>query len=423
MKIKSNELFPSSFNDDFKKIHDPAHEITYFTEGGGRGSCKSTFISLNIVILMLSNPELNCVVLRKTANTLRDSVYSQIKWAIDKLGVAHLWNCTLSPLQMVYKPTGQTIFFRGGDEPDKIKSIKAPRGYTGILWIEELAEFSRPSDVLNIQLSIMRGGSRFWVFQSFNPPSSPRHWTYDLINDKQPDRIGHITNYTMLSELQQLNWLGEAFINEALRLKEKNELAYRNIFLGEAVGVGANIFPNAQLKTITDEEIEQFEFNYEGLDWGFEPDVTAWVRCSLDLEENILYIYDELILGKMRNEQLSEALKKHRELKGYELDYRITADSAEPKSIADFRSYGWNMRGAVKGSGSRETSFKWLQNLEAIIIDPERAPRAAKEFISYEHILDKKTGDILSGYPDGQSDHAIDATRYAIEEVWRRKGN
>lgn len=420
MKLKTSELFPSAFNEDFKAVQN--HEKTFFNEGGGRGSCKSSFISINIPLLMMRNPDLNCVILRKTANTLRDSVYAQIKWALNKLNVSHLWECTLSPLQMVYKPTGQTIFYRGGDEPDKIKSIKASRGYTGILWIEELAEFSRPNDVINIQLSVMRGGSQFWVFKSFNPPSSPRHWTNDLIREKNPDTINHITNYTMLSEYQKSEWLGEAFINEALRLKEKNELAYRNIFLGEAVGVGANIFPNTEIRTITDDEIDSFDFVYEGLDWGYEPDPTAWIRCSYDSESKILYIFDELTMMKMRNESLSEHLRDYRDSKNYEYDFRITADSSEMKSIADFRSWGWNMRGAIKGAGSRDMSFKWLQGLEKIVIDAERCPISAKEFQGYEHILDKKSGEILSGYPDGQLDHHIDAVRYALEEIWRKKG-
>ena len=142
-----------------------------------------------------------------------------------------------------------------------------------------------------------------------------------------------------------------------------------------------------------------------------------------DLSFLLLFIFDELYLNKRGNYEAFQDLKRHMKAIGMNIaDDRITADSAEPKSVADFRSWGGNVRGAIKGIGSREASFKWLQGLKKIVIDPSRCPRIADEFTLYEHELDRHTGEILSGYPDGQPDHGIDSIRYALEEVWRHAG-
>lgn len=417
MKIKSNELFPTNYNNEFKAIHDPNHVYTEFVNAGGRGSVKSSFVSENIIILMLSNPDYNALVVRKVSNTLRDSVYNQIKWACEKLHVEHLFSFTLAPLQATYKPTGQTIYFRGADDPLKIKSIKATHGYIAITWFEETAEFSF-NDIETIKLSSMRGGSKYWNFFSYNPPSSVRSWVNTEFRKPRKDRFFLESNYLSVNP----DWLGEAFIFEAEEMKKNNLRAYENIFLGLPTGTGSNVFENIELREITDEEINNFEWNYYGVDWGFYPDAFRFIGCSYSTKENTLYIYNELSLLKHNNLQAYNKLIEHLEKSEIDINIRITADSAEKKSIADFRDYGANCRGAIKGVGSRDASFKWLQGIKKIVIDPARCPYAADEFSLYEYTIDKKTGEVLEGFPDGQPDHSIDAARYALEEVWRQRG-
>lgn len=416
MTIKTSQLFPSNFAPQFKDIIDHAH--TEYVNAGGRGSTKSSFLSEAIIFLILTNPDFNALVVRKVSNTLRDSVYTQLKWACEKLGVSHLFNFTLTPLQATYIPTGQIIYFRGADDPLKIKSIKAPKGYIAITWFEETAEFTF-SDIETIKLSTMRGGDKYYNFFSYNPPSSTRAWVNTEFRKPREDRLFFESNYLTVPR----EWLGDAFIFEAEEMKKNNERAYRNIFLGEPTGTGTNVFENVEIRPISQDEINSFDWNYYGIDFGYYPDYFRFIGCSYSIKTGILFIYKELSLQKHSNLQAYNKLVKFLDDNKIDRNIRITCDSAEPKSIADLREYGLNCRGAIKGAGSRDASFKWLQGIKKIIIDPTRAPFAADEFSLYEYEIDKRTGEVIDGYPDGQPDHSLDAVRYALEEVWRRKGN
>lgn len=422
MRIKSNTIFAKKYNKLFRWIM--KHEYTEYTLPGGRGSCKSSFISLCVIILIVMFPQFNALIIRKNANTLRTSVYEQIVWAIEKLGFRGRFKIPkseTSALPIVYRRkngTKQYIIFRGCDNPEKIKSIKIASGYFGIIWFEEKTEFT-PAEIQNVKVSAMRGGSQFYVFESYNPPSAKRHWCNTDARTPKKDRVVFHTTYLDIPR----EWLGEAILNEIEHTKQTNERAYKNIFLGEATGTGLNIFENVELREITDEEIAAFDFFYSGIDWGFYPDPFAFSTSSYNAAKQTLYIFDELYLNKRGNYEAFKDLTEHMEAHGMSIATdRITADSAEPKSVADFRSWGGNVRGAVKGIGSRNASFKWLQGLRRIVIDPARCPRIADEFTLYEHEIDKRTGEVMSGYPDGQPDHGIDTVRYALEEVWRHAG-
>ena len=415
MEIHTSTLFPQSFKETFQEIL--SGKYVKFTEAGGRGSGKSSFISVVIILLMMMNRDFNAVCLRKVDNTLRDSVYTQIRWAVEKLGVAHKWNFTLAPLQATYIPTGQTIFFRGSNDPMRIKSIKTLTGYIAITWFEELTEFT-PHDVETVKLSTMRGGDRFYIFQSFNPPSSARNWCNDRLRHPDSDEFVHVSDYRSVPP----EWLGPAFLHEAEEMQRRNPRAYRNIFLGEPTGSGRNIFENIELRPISKEEISRFEWLYHGLDWGYYPDPFRYNAMSYDMKIKTLYLFSELTLYKHGNWEASEKLREHFKKERLDLSSRITADSAEEKSVADFHAWGWNIKGAIKGPGSLDAGFKWLQQLNRIVVDPQLCPGAADEFSLYEYEIDKRTGEILTGYPQGQPDHSLACCRYALEEVWRRRG-
>ena len=415
MTINSNELFPTSFNKDFRLIMN--HEFTEFVEAGGRGSCKSSFLSICIILLILQNKDYNALVVRKVSNTLRDSVYTQLKWAAEKLGVLHLFNFTLTPLQATYIPTGQVIFFRGADDPLKIKSIKAPTGYIAVTWFEEMAEFVQ-SDIETIKLSTLRGGFKYWILCSYNPPSSLRSWVNEENIKPKENRFFHKSSYLTVPA----EWLGDAFIFEAEQMKQRNKRLYENIFLGEPTGTGKNVFENIELREITDKEINSFEYIYGGVDFGYFPDAFRFIVFSYDMKNEIMYIFRELHLLKHGNFEASEKMRDFMVNKGLDVSMRITGDSANPKDIADMREYGINMRGAIKGKGSLDAGFKWLQTRAKIICDVKECPYTADELSLYEYEIDKRTGEILTGYPQNQPDHSLAALRYGSEEIWRKKG-
>lgn len=394
--------------------HVLAHNYTHFDESGGRGSMKSSFISLIVSILIMASKNHDChaLVLRKVANTLRDSVYAQYMWAIEKLGVAEYWEAKKTPMELIFKPTGQKIMFRGADDPMKIKSIKVPFGYIAVTHFEEKDQFAGRAEIRNILQSTMRGGSLFWNFESYNPPISRDNWANkDSLEEKQ-DRLCHKSTYL---EVQNREWLGEQFIDEAEHLKATNERAYEHEYLGVPVGTGGNVFELLDIRTITDDEIKRMDRIYQGVDFGWYPDQFAFLRTYYDSAREKIYLIDELYVNKWSNQQTAEWIKKH----GYS-DYVITCDSAEPKSVNDYKDAGLPARGAIKGPGSVEYGFKWLQS-RTLVIDPKRTPNAYAEIVGYEYERDRD-GNVISGYPD-KNDHAISALRYAYEPHFNKRGS
>lgn len=410
---------------DLKSLIAPAfytihHDIkrgahTYYKLHGGRGSTKSSFIGVEIPLGIMDDANhdkmTHAVVMRRYSVNLKDSVYEQILWAIDKLGVSHLWKPTLSPLRLTYIPTGQQIIFRGADDPQKIKSIKVSRGYIKYLWFEELDEFEGPEKIRNIQQSVLRGGDKFTVFYSYNPPRSQKAWVNDPTELTAPNMIDHSSTYLTVPR----EWLGSEFILAAEHLKQVKPEAYEHEYMGIATGTGGEIFQNVHIAPITDEDIKQIpRFRY-GLDWGFATDPFCWVACGYDRKKHKLYIFDEIYEHGMSNKSAANAIIKKG---GRQKD--IVCDSAEPKSIAEVRTYGLRVRGAKKGPDSVDYGIHWLQSLDEIIIDDKRCPNAAKEFYGYE--LDRTAkGDLKAEYPD-HDNHTIDAVRYACEDDMSKGG-
>lgn len=402
------DIFHPMVRDIRRELH------TEYVLPGGRGSTKSSGISCIIVELLKNYSDMNALVLRKVGNTIKDSVYSQLKWAIYKMGLEAEFKFKKSPFEITYVPTGQTIYFRGADDPLKIKSIKPEVGYIGIIWFEELDQFAGPEEVRNIQQSAIRGGDKAFRFKSFNPPRSRNNWANEYTAEAEfKNDAAQVVRSTYKDV--PADWLGEQFINDAEHLKEVNPSAYENEYMGEANGNGGNVFEYIEERTITDEEIAQMDRIYQGVDWGWFPDPYAFVRLCYDAARETIYFIDEIGENKKTNHQTAEEIKK----RGYD-DYEITCDSAEKKSTNDYRDEGLAARDAIKGPGSVEYSMKWLQG-KKLVFDPVRTPKANKEFKRYEYERDKE-GNIISGYPD-HDNHFIDATRYATESIWRRRGS
>lgn len=408
-KVKLSELIAPSFYEIHNDIKH--NRYTHYWLKGGRGSTKSSFVSLEIILGIMKDPNANAVALRKVKETIKDSVFEQLVWAIEKLKVAEYWDIKHNPMELTYIPTGQKILFRGADKPRKIKSIKVSRGYVKYIWYEEVDEFNGMEEIRIINQSLMRGGEQFVVFYTYNPPNRVNAWVNEEILIERPDRKVHHSTYLTVPR----EWLGEQFFIEAEHLKKVNEKAYRHEYLGEVTGTGGEVFTNVTARQIDNEEIKAFDRIRRGLDFGYAVDPAAYVVCHFDKTRRRLYIFHEIFQVGLSNRKLAELIKK--ENKSNKL---VVADSAEPKSIAELRGYGINIRGAKKGPDSVDYGIKFLQDLEEIIIDPERCPNTLREFVNYELEKDKD-GNFKAEFPD-KNNHTIDAVRYALEDDMRTGG-
>lgn len=381
---------------------------TYFNLPGGRGSAKSSFVSLVIVKGVASDPtgETNAVCFRLVADTMSDSVFAQNQWAIDTLGMSHLWKSTTKPLRHTYIPTGAQIIYKGLDKAEKLKSIRPKRGIFRYIWLEEFAELPGAGFVRNVMQSVIRGkGQKFTVFRSFNPPISKNNWANTFIQQPDPKAKTLLTNYTMIPP----EWLGEEFIYEAERLRELNPDAYRHEYLGEAVGTGGEVFPTLEIREITKAEIDNMEYIYQGVDFGFAADPACFIRIAYDRKHETLYFLDEIYKRGISNAALAKEIQDRK----YD-DYQIYCDCAEPKSVTDLRDSGLPARSCYKAPGCVEYRIKWLQH-RRIVIDPRRTPNAHREFVNYSYPVDKN-GQILSQLVD-KDNHSIDAAAYGLTRV------
>ena len=484
MEIRLSELVGRGFWGSHKAIRNGCNELL---EAGGRGSGKSSFLSIELLLQLLKHPACHAVVLRKVASTLRTSVYAQLLWAIGALGLTDYFRCSLSPLECEYLPTGQKILFFGMDDAGKLKSLKMPRGYIGIAWFEELDQFDR-EEVRSAEQSLFRGGEFSLSLKSFNPPGSEKHWVNRYFLEEKVGKIAHKSTYLELPS----HWLGERFLGDAEHLKRVNPALYQLEYLGIPVGSGEEVFPNLVLvgtpsqspaatarlrcpaaaapdkaglrladrgahyacassatgsaqargpegerdlsrweRCLADSKTERVEGRLggrpmvaptgagergfpkdawrlpkaSGVDWGWWPDPWAFNRVAYDAENRVLYILSELHCYRTGNRETGLMVKNI--IHSGEV---VIADSAEPKSVGDYRQLGLCCRSAKKGPGSVAYGIKWLQSLAAIVIDPEICPETAREFAACRY---------ADGKIPGGNDHHIDAVRYASQVFWR----
>lgn len=401
--ISLKDIIAPSFYNMHWDIYEGKH--THYFIKGGRGSAKSSFVSVEIIICMTNNKDINAVVMRKTQSELRGSVYAQMIWAIEILGVSHKWHRSISPLALTNIDTGQKIVFRGMDDAKKSKSIKFERGYCGIVWYEEVDQFSGMEEIRMANQSLIRGGEKFIALYTYNPPKSASNWVNNEVQLTREDRLIHHSTYLTVPR----QWLGEQFFIEAEHLKQTKPDNYAHEYLGEVTGTGGEVFTNVTCRPITDEEIKEFYNVKRGMDFGYAVDPFAYNTMHYDRKHKTLYIYHEIYKVGLSNKAAYDLVmqeNKHNEM--------VTADSAEPKSINEFRQYGLRIRAVKKGPDSIEYGIKFLQDLEAIIIDDKRCPETAREFLNYELEKDAN-GNFKAGYPD-KNNHTIDDVRYGLND-------
>lgn len=382
MKI-SEKILPQ-FTEVWKACND--ENILNVVCKGGRNSSKSTTISIRIVFNRMKYKS-HALIFRKIDKTLRRSCREQIIWAINHLGVRQYWDMSETPsgdMTLTYRPNGSKIFFEGANNPEKIKSYKTADMPITDVWFEELAEFKTEEELTVITNSILRSelpeGLFYKFFFSYNPPKRKQSW----VNKKYESAF--LPKHTFVHHSDYLNnpFVSEFFKIEAEHCKETNPRRYEWEYLGMPIGSGVVPFDNLVFRKISDEEYASFDNIKQGNDWGYSVDPNAFTQWHYDKTRRRIFAMDEIYRVKISNEELA------REIINRNYHHYLTfADSAEPKSIDQMKQLRCNFVSVKKGQGSVEFGEKWLDDLEEIVIDPERTPNIAREFENIDYQVDK----------------------------------
>ena len=376
---------------------------------GSRASKKSKTTALNSIVRLMEYPAANLLCVRKTYRTLKDSCFTELKWAIHRLGVDAWWDIKESPLEMTYKPTGQKILFRGLDDPLKVTSITVEVGVLCWLWIEEAYEISSEADFDTLDESI-RGEVPPGLFKqitlTFNPWNE-HHWLKHRFFDAAPDPdiLAMTTNY-LCNE-----WLDAADKKVFDTMKRNNPRRYRVAGLGDWGIVEGLVYENWEERLFSIDEVRKTPGikSTFGLDFGYTNDPTALFCGLIDTGSKTLWVFDEIYKTGMSNEDIAVAVTEA----GYAKE-RIRADSAEPKSIDRLYALGLTrIRRARKGKDSVSNGIDFIQDYK-IFIHP-RCTNFLTEIGNYTWDTDTKTGKKLNR-PIDDFNHLMDAMRYALEE-------
>lgn len=374
---------------------------------GSRASKKSKTAALRTIVRIMQYPEANQLCVRKTFRSIKDSQYADLKWAANRLQVSHLWDFRASPLEAVYRPTGQKILFRGLDDPLKVTSITVDVGYLCWLWVEEAYEIMREADFDTLDESI-RGKMPPGLFKqttlTFNPWND-RHWLKSRFFDREdPDVLALTTNYTCNE------WLDESDLRMFERMRERNPRRYRVAGLGDWGVVEGLVYENWDERDFSLDEIKtaypRASASVFGLDFGYTNDPSALFCGLYDRESGQLWVFDELYKKGLSNKAIAAEVKRM----GYGKE-RIIADSAEPKSIDELKGLGIRVKPAKKGRDSVRNGIQFIQDLR-ITVHP-RCVNFITEISNYMWDTDR-FGKRLNE-PVDDFNHLLDAMRYAME--------
>lgn len=410
---------------DFYKTHNALKSGLYdeFWEKGGRGSLKSSFVALKIIMGMMEDPNANCVAYRLVADTLADSVKASFAWAIDTLGWSEFWEIPKARNVITRKSTGQRIIMRGLDDPLKSKSIRPRKGYFKYLWFEEGAEYNSLEDLESVTQSVLRGGNKFVQFVTFNPPVEPKHW----INvEAATPKVGRHVNFSCYLNAPK-HWLGSKFLDDAEEMKRRNPDKHANVYLGKSVGRSDRIIFSG-CYTIRAFEVakrghryfidgHEVDGPYLGADFGFANDPGTLVKCWRDPILQKIYVeyaayghHVKLTASKPDEIGMKEFYKQ---VPCSDRDM-IYADSSRPETIVHMRDQGFVIDAAEKGTGSVEDGIEWLRGHEIVIHD--RCIELQDEAIKYVYKVDRATQVVKSDIVDAFN-HGWDAIRYAFWQL------
>lgn len=388
---------------------------------GGKGSKKSSTAALNFIYRIMKYKDSNLLVVRSVAATHRDSTFAQLCWAQEKLGVSHLWENTVSPMRMVYKPTGQKIIFRGMDDVLKLASATVEKGYLCWVWIEEAYEIADEADFDKLDMSVPRGEISDGLFKqttlTFNPWSR-EHWLKKRFFDKKDPVVATFsTNYkcnefltaediAVFERLKKINYrryavagLGEWGVSEGL--------VYENYEIKEFDVKKLGITFDKYGKKISDESYKWHSFF--GLDYGYATDPTAFIAFAANPETKEIKIFDEFCKTGMLNSDIANEIIA----RGYAKE-RIRADCAEPKSNEDLRRLGvGRIQPSVKGKDSILNGIANISEYK-LTVHP-KCRHTIAELSEYCYARDKNGR--CTGMPEDKNNHLMDALRYAFYDV------
>lgn len=414
MAKKLSDLLPEKFHSVWRATLNS--DILNIVCKGGRGSGKSSDIA-HIITQLLMRYAVNAVGIRYVDNTLEQSLYEQMKWAIEQQGVSHLFKFNKSPLRITYKPRGNYMIFRGAQNPERIKSLKDSKFPFAIGWIEELAEFKNEDEVTTITNSLLRGelddGLFYKFFYSYNPPKRKQSW----VNKKYETSFQPKNAFIHHSTYKDNPFISKEFLSEVEAARARNPRRAEWEYDGKAIGSGVVPFDNLRIEagSVTDEMVANFDNIRQGLDYGYATDPLAFVRWHYDKKRNCIYAIDELYEVKCSNRRAAQWIKSNK------YHYQDIIAEVEPKSNAEMRNEHdiSKIRQVTKGPDSVEYGEKWLDDLDAIYIDPIRTPNIAKEFENIDYQTDR------DGNPkprlEDKDNHTIDATRYAFNDDMRKQ--
>lgn len=391
---------------------------------GGRGSLKSSFAALTAIRTVMEYPDINGFVTRKVGDTIRTSVMQSLQSAIQRLQVGDLWHAINAPAQLTYRPTGQIIICKGLDDPQKHKSTEIKKGYYGLLWNEEGAEYDSLDEIESVATSVLRGGPKFFHLVTYNPPPEDWHWINAEAKMPKRGRLVHNSSYLEVDPA----WLGPRFISDAEEMKRRRYEKYCNIYLGQQVGNTESKVFSGRFET-RDFVIErrdgknfidghEVDGPYYGGDWGHAADPTVLVKEWVDHANRKVFVeYEAYAYGP--DAELHKLKDLYEKVPGSH-QHKIRADNARPETIAFMRRQengGFDVAAAEKGPGSVEDGIEWLKSHRIVI--HTRCPKILEEFRKHSYKTNK-AGDVLPDFIDSWN-HGIDSTRYALEPLIKKK--
>lgn len=390
---------------------------THYWFKGGRGSLKSAFVCIIVIWLMTRDHNqgkiTHCVAMRKVKDTIKDSIFTNLLWAIDLLGLSSKWKHTTSPMKLWIGDN--TILFRGcanQKDYEKIKSIKFKKGKPKYAIFEEVTEFFGMDEILSICQSIFRGTDEAFSFYMYNPPPSRNNWVNEEARKEEEGKYIHHSTYLSAPA----EWLGNIFIEEAKKVKKYQPRKYRHMYLAEEIGEGLEIYPPltadnpeglVEYRTITDAELEGMVKIDRGFDFG-STHASCYSEVFYDKEKRWIYIIDEVYLYGANNYVLAEKTKKKAGTK------YIIGDCANKNLINELNLLGLNIGKCKKGPDSLTHGIMWIKGQGKIIIDKKRTPNIASDFLGYEYKKDKE-GKIIHDFHEMHEPDGCASVRYALQ--------
>ncbi|WP_143463235.1 PBSX family phage terminase large subunit [Levilactobacillus enshiensis] len=429
-----------AINVDVDNLINPHFDYVLFSNAlnkvleGGRGSTKSSVISIQLVTDFLMDPKGNALIMRKVANTIKLSVYEQIKWAIYELHVADQFKFTTSPYQITDKATGTAFYFSGVDDPQKLKSMIIANGYVRWLWFEELAEFDSWEEVDAVRASFTRKklpqGMHVITYCSYNPPRNPYDWINQWSDTRRGMKGWYVDHSTYKDD--KLGFLSQDYLDEIELIKQNDFDYYRWMYLGEDVGLGTNVY-NMDLfhpikELFEDDPLKKIGYS---VDAGHMNSATTCLAVGLTAKGKVILLdtYYYSPAKKVRKKAPSDLVPEIHDFEGKtDSEYRQrvmkrTIDSAEGALRNEFvKEYNEQWHGVAKSDEA--TMIDYVSSLLAqgrvYYMDIPANQVFVEQHQQYQ--WDEKTIQSDSPKVIKENDHTCDAFKYFAIDNARELG-